>query len=216
MLAKLHLPQRLAILLALAQLAACACTSSTIETSGDCVPDTSLDCSVSFARDGSNAQQVGLTGYACSGNARPDQDPHYVDDVPSGAVCALRDTTADGKSRYCCSPNDTPCAYNPVAICDFGDGYQCRGSSRPEAVNPAITCGNGVTQDPFINYCCSGQAGPEECIQVNTLGCSERLTGFSCPGTTLPKGEELGASESRRRLLPTALSDADRGQQRHA
>ena len=213
MLAKLEQPRQLLALCLLAMLQAGACTSSLAETPGDCVTDQALDCSVSFSRDGSDAKPVGLIGYACSGSARPDQDPRYLEEVPSGLVCASRGVTPDGKQSYCCSPNDTPCAYNPVARCDFGDGYQCRGSSRPEALNPAIKCGNGVRQDQYINYCCSGEPGPSECLQVNTLGCSERLTGFSCPGATLPKGEELGASESRadyyRPLCPTPTPSAN-------
>jgi hypothetical protein len=173
------------------------CSSSPVEPNGACAIDATVTCNVSFALDGSAPVPVGLLGYSCTGTTRPDENARYVDGVPQGTVCASKGASADGKQTYCCTAGATTCAYNPVADCDSGDGYQCRGSSRPEAVNPAIKCGNGVEQDEYINYCCSGQRGPEECKQVNTINCSERLTGFSCPANALPKGEELGASESR-------------------
>ena len=183
------------------------CSSTPIAPDGACSVDAAVNCDVSFSLTGSAPVSVGLRGYSCTGTTRPDQDARYVEGVPRGTVCASKGPTADGKQGYCCSPDVTPCALNPVVSCDSGDGYQCRGSSRPEALNPAIKCGNGVEQDEYINYCCSGQKQPAECIQVNTIGCSERLTGFNCPGTALPKGEQLGASESRadyyRPLCPT-------------
>jgi hypothetical protein len=168
--------------------------------SGTCsvVPaaDPSVDCKVSLTAD--PPRDVGLVGYACTGSARPDDNPRYLEGVPEGIVCASKGDVGGGRQGYCCSANVTSCAYNPVGSCDPGtDGFQCRGSSRPEALNAAIHCGNGVRQDQFINYCCTGQKLADGCVQVNTLGCSERLTGFSCPGLALPKGEQLGVSESR-------------------
>lgn len=185
-------------ILAVAFAQSAACSSSTdAPRDGECAVDGAVSCDVSFSLVGSDPQSVGLVGYACTGSRRPDDAPGYVDHVPHGKVCADRGPNADGKQTFCCSADDTPCAYNPVASCDSGSGFQCRGSSRPEALNPAIKCGNGVVQDPYLNYCCSGQKADTECVQVNTIGCSERLTGFSCPSGSLPKGEQLGASESR-------------------
>jgi hypothetical protein len=185
-------------LAALALVASTGCSSSLVPPDGTCVQDQTVSCSVSFSLDG-GTQSVGLLGYSCTGTRRPDQDAKYVDEVPQGTVCASRGPNATGQQTYCCSPPDTSCAYNPAATdCDATtDGYQCRGSSRPEALNPAILCGNGVQEGDYVNYCCSGQKQPAECIQTNAVTCSERLTGFSCPAGALPKAEELGASESR-------------------
>ena len=194
-------------------LALASCSSSIQAPDGVCITDAAVDCNVSFAQVGAAPQSVGLVGYSCTGSTRPDGDPRYQEGVPVGKVCAARGPTADGKQKYCCSPQATSCAFDPVSNCKSGDGFQCRGASRPEALNPALKCGNGVYQDQYINYCCSGQAPPPECIQVNTIGCSERLTGWSCPGTDLPKGEQLGASESRadfyQPLCPTPTPSAN-------
>jgi len=172
-----------------------ACSSDIVPISGECHVDAALTCGVSL--DGSTPTDAGLVGYSCVGGARPDLDARYEDGVPEGLVCAAVPGTGDSHG-YCCSPNKTPCAYNPVAACDSGTyGYQCRGSSRPEALNPAISCGNGVEQGDYINYCCSGESQPSGCTQKDTVGCSPRLTGFECTGSNLPKGEQLGQSESR-------------------
>lgn len=171
------------------------CSGERQQRSGVCRRDDAVDCRVSL--DGSEPKPVGLHGYACSGVARPDDDARYDEQVPSGVVCASQGANGAAEQTYCCTSYETPCAYDPVADCDVGEGYQCRGSSRPEALNPAIKCGNGVVQEPYINYCCSGQDAVDECLQVNTVGCSDRLLGFTCPLESLPKGEQLGASKSR-------------------
>jgi hypothetical protein len=199
------------VVVVLAGLFSAACSSAPIEPvliTGHCATDTTVDCDVSFAMVGSTPMPAGLIGYSCSSNARPDQSPSSSEGVPSGLVCAAKGANGAGNQTFCCSPNSTPCAYDPVLSCDVGtDGYECLGADRPEALNPAIQCGNGVQDGNYIDYCCSGEKQPAGCVQVDTLGCSERLTGFSCPGTALPKAEQLGASESRadyyRPLCPT-------------
>ena len=184
-----------------------ACSSAPLPPNGTCAPDPTVNCDVSFSLTGAAPESVGLQALSCTGTARPDDDAHYIDGVPQGKVCADRGATADGKQGFCCSTDVTPCAYNPVASCDSGSGFECLGASRPEALNPAIKCGNGVEQGETIDYCCSGQKQAAECVQTDTVGCSERLTGFNCPNPSLPKGEQLGASESRadyyRPLCPT-------------
>ena len=191
-----------------------ACSSSNLTPNGVCAIDAAVSCTVSRIRGLPVAPADVLDGYSCSGAARPDENAKYVEGIPQGVVCASVGDNGSGKPAYCCSRDVTPCAYNPIAACDPGsDGYQCRGSSRPEALNPAIKCGNGVTQGDLINYCCSGQPSPPVCDQVNTVGCSERLTGFSCPGLAMPKSEQFGASESRadyyRPLCPVPIVAKD-------
>ncbi|HEY6081152.1 MAG TPA: hypothetical protein VIW29_20195 [Polyangiaceae bacterium] len=200
---------------ALAALASLACSSALAERDGVCREDATFDCRVSPMR-GAEPIDVGLVGYGCSGSERPDRDARYEERIPMGKVCAERGATAEGLRGFCCTASTTSCAYDPVAACEGGAGYRCRGADRPEALNAAISCGNGVRRDIYIDYCCTGPEPPEPCIQVNTIGCSERLTGFSCPGAALPRGEELPASESRAdyyRLLcpmPTPASNVTR------
>ena len=171
------------------------CSTTLAQANGACAVDSTLDCGVSS--DG-GVTEAGLTGYACTGLARPDQDARYVESVPQGTVCADRGTTADGRHSYCCSPSALPttCAYNPVATCSDPDtfGYECRGSSRPEAFNPALICGNGVVQGDYLDYCCSGEAQAPGCTELKGAFCPKQLTGFSCSGGELPKAEQFGTS----------------------
>jgi hypothetical protein len=162
---------------------------------GSCAVDQAVDCG---QPDAGSAAELGLTGYTCTGAARPDEAPTYAQGVPQGMVCANRAASGDGSTRaYCCSGGGTPCAFNPVAICDgINYGYQCRGAYRPESLNPAISCGQGVTEGDYINYCCSGTPQADGCLQSDSVPCSPRLIGWSCMGSNLPKGEELGANKS--------------------
>jgi hypothetical protein len=149
----------------------------------------------------------GYVGHLCTGGARPDDDPQYLEGVPQGVVCA-----PSGEQGYCCTKRTTSCAYNPVALCDQGfDGYQCRGANRPDALHAALSCGNGVREDELINYCCSASPREPGCLQSDSVTCSSRLMGFSCRGDSLPRGEQLGPNKSRTdfyRLLCSTPSPA--------
>ena len=60
----------------------------------------------------------GLLGYTCPREARPDMDPHYNQGVPQGLVCGdFGAANGDDTQNYCCSAQETTCAYNPVSIC---------------------------------------------------------------------------------------------------
>jgi hypothetical protein len=182
---------------------ALACGQGAPAASGSCVPDAALAC----------GDAADYTGYRCSGSARPDGDPSYDEGVPRGSVCAEHgERDAAGSQSWCCTARTTACAYNPVGICDDGyDGFQCRGANRPDALNAALRCGNGVRQDDLINYCCSGEAREPGCLQTDAVSCSSRLLGFSCRGDNLPRGEQLGANKSRSdfyRLLCSAPTQA--------
>jgi hypothetical protein len=176
-----------------------ACSSEVAAVSGSCTVDPSPELACGRASDGTLDETLGLIGYSCTGSARPDEQATYVEGVPSGLVCADRGPVGpEGKQGYCCTTAATACAYNPVAICDPPNyGYQCRGANRPESLNPAILCGQGVRQDDLINYCCSGSPQPDGCLQSDSVRCSPRLSGWTCLGGNLPKGEELGANKSR-------------------
>jgi hypothetical protein len=183
--------------LALALGAACSARQPLVDGLCELDPDPALGCD--GAVDGGAGQDLGLTGWSCTGTARPDQDPRYVDGVPQGTVCADRGAMGDGaKHGFCCTTQTTSCAFNPVAICDApGFGFQCRGANRPESLNALLSCGNGVKQDELINYCCSGAPQPPGCQQSDAVVCSPRLLGWTCKGANLPKGEQLGANKSR-------------------
>src|SRR4051812_194443 len=120
-----HLSVSGLLLLGVTSLLGAGCSSSDIPSNTACAPDPAVNCNVSFSLVGAAPQPVGLQGVSCTGNARPDDDARYVDGIPQGKVCADRGPTADGKQGFCCSPNVTSCAYNPVAPCDSGFGFQC-------------------------------------------------------------------------------------------
>ena len=187
------------------------CASEQPAPNGICSLAPELDCRATIKGNVAMTLEAGLVGYSCTGTARPDDSPSYQEEVPDGIVCADRPATVDGQNNYCCSPNSTTCALDPAIPCSAGNsGYQCRGKSRPEAFNAAVKCGNGVIDDPFIDYCCSGQPVKSSCVATDGIGCDNRLTGFTCgiDSNDLPTGEDLGANESRadyyRFLCPVA------------
>jgi len=184
------------LLALLGGLAATACTSDPSAAQSLCVAHASaVDCTI----DGASAESLSLVAYSCPGTARPDEDPTYIDGVPQGLVCASHASVGnDGTSGFCCSAQVTTCAYNPIAICDPNTyGYQCRGANRPEALNPAIYCNQGVREGDLISYCCSGATRTPACTQSDAVGCSPRLMGWTCPVGNLPAAQDLGANKSR-------------------
>lgn len=180
-------------------LGASSCFSrSTPTVNGTCQVDPAVSCAVGDA----SAETVNLTGYSCSGTARPDDNSVYVDGIPQGPVCSDRGTTSDGKNAYCCTNFTTQCSLDPTITCPTGTyGYQCYGQDRPEAVNPAISCHQGVREDNWINYCCAGTKTSGSCTNSNAVGCKAGLTGWACPVGTQPTAEDLGASSSRADLF---------------
>jgi hypothetical protein len=174
---------------------ALACTTRSTEPDGVCVPDPAVSCAV----EGLSAEFVHLTGYSCTGTVRPDDNATFVDGVPEGMVCADRPVTTQGARSYCCTTFTTQCSYNPTAVCDqTGNyGYQCFGPNRPEAVNPAISCNQGVRQDNLVNYCCSGAQRPANCTPSDAIKCASGMSGWICPKGTQPTAQDLGASKSR-------------------
>ncbi|HKU39770.1 MAG TPA: hypothetical protein VJR89_16535 [Polyangiales bacterium] len=166
-----------------------ACSSAEPAADGQCVADSqhALSCG------------DGYTGSLCTGSARPDDDPQYLQGVPQGVVCAESgERNERGEQGHCCTARTTACAYDPVASCDEGyRGYRCRGANRPDALHAALSCGNGVREGDLINYCCSAKPSEPGCLQSDSVPCSPRLMGFSCKGDSLPRGEQLGANKSR-------------------
>jgi hypothetical protein len=190
-------------LLSTTGLAACANTAPPPPSvNGACTADAvHVDCTV----NGLPGNVTGLQGYSCVGSARPDDNPAYIDGVPQGMICADRATAnpdggaaaPPGTKNYCCTANTMPCAYNPVAICEdpANYGFQCRGSSRPETLNPAISCTQGVKEGDLIDYCCSGTPRKHPCADYG--GCGPGRTGWTCPANVLPSAQDLGVSQSR-------------------
>lgn len=166
---------------------ASACSGGEPGSDGQCSADAQLQCGDGYA------------GYQCTGSARPDGDPQYLEGVPHGLVCAESGARDEEEPRgYCCTTRTTSCGYNPVALCDEGYyGFQCRGANRPDALHAALSCGNGVREGELINYCCSAQPTAPACLQSDAVTCASGLMGFTCKGTGLPRGEQLGPNKSR-------------------
>jgi hypothetical protein len=178
-----------------------ACTNETPPENGTCAVTSAFSCNTILAGnptpDG-GADSVGLVPYVCSGTARPDDHPAYKDGYPTGTVCATQGMPdATGNQAYCCTSDTTSCAFNPVAICPAGNtGFQCRGSDRPEVLNPAMTCGNGVREGDYIDYCCATAPRPPGCTESKG-SCMAGLNGWNCMTGDYPKGEDFGSNESR-------------------
>ncbi len=201
---------RLAWLVPCALLAACT-TKDESQITGTCTVDPTITdgCNtVSAAADAGAPPSLGLTGYTCTGNARPDLAANYAGGVPSGLICANQIPPGDGGApaspqSYCCTSQPTTCALDPAAVCDPGTyAYQCQNVNRPESYNPKIHCGQGVRGTEYVDYCCTGTAVPSGCGEIDGLqGCSAGLVGWQCPivGTQhiLPKGQDLMANKSR-------------------
>ncbi len=173
-------------------------------TATSCVINAEMPCNTVLAGDKDAGVPLGLVGYTCQGTDRPDQYAKYIHGIPFGQICASQANAGE----YCCTSEDdlANCAYNPTAICpdDDGDGpgkatgYQCWGPNRPEVNNAAITCGNGVREGNWVNYCCHSQPRPVGCTQAKgAFGCTGGLIGWVCPEGFRPRGEDFGANESR-------------------
>jgi hypothetical protein len=94
-------------------------------------------------------------------------------------------------------------------IQDSFNGFQCRGSDRPEALNAMVDCGNGVRERDFINYCCSTRPIPPpplgpgcvqsdgQCAGKQASWLPDRMSGWTCTDGTIPAAEDFKANESR-------------------
>jgi len=89
------------------------------------------------------------------------------------------------------------------------NGFQCRGSDRPEALNPMVDCGNGVREKDFINFCCTSRPIPPpplgpgcvqsdgQCTGKKPSWLPDRMSGWTCTDGAIPAAEDFKANESR-------------------
>lgn len=176
-----------------------ACSNPVSSSNGQCKVDQDRSLHCGDPSEGEPTATSDFVSYSCTGDARPDEEATYIQGVPQGIVCAdRRERDEKGVQGYCCTARTTSCAYYPLASCeDPGYGFQCWGANRPEMLNPALSCGNGVRQDHRINYCCTGEPQEPGCQQSDSVACSDRLMGWTCLGDALPRGEHLGPNKSR-------------------
>jgi hypothetical protein len=183
---------------------------------GSCEVSSAVVCGASavLAGDkdaGVTDEQLGLVGYSCNGELRPDDKGTMISGVPYGQICAdMTPVPPDGQPAptardYCCTPESDPsnCVLDRsrTSDCPEGYAYQCYGPNRPEVNNPAVTCGNGLREGDYIRYCCSHAPRPAGCVQAKgATTCMGGLIGWVCPTTPMefrPRGEDFGANESR-------------------
>jgi hypothetical protein len=183
---------------------------------GSCHVSALVDCGASAVLAGDKTvaltqEELGLVGYTCEGELRPDDTSKMVSGVPYGQICGdMTPVPPDGQPPpatrdYCCSSesNLSNCALDRsrTADCPEGDAYMCWGQNRPEVDNPAVTCGNGLREGDYIRYCCSHAPRPTGCTQAKgATTCMGGLIGWVCPTTPIefrPRGEDFGANESR-------------------
>jgi hypothetical protein len=189
-----------ALVVAICALSLAACTDRFAVTSGVCAAEADSEprCGAAVAA-GATSAALGLVAYSCTGTARPDEAPTYVESVPRGLLCADRALPGDADAHgYCCTAATTSCAFDPASSCvDPTFGFTCRGANRPESLNPALSCGNGIREGELINYCCSGTSQPDGCLQTDGVLCPKTLQGWTCMGSNRPRAEQLGANKSR-------------------
>jgi hypothetical protein len=183
---------------------------------GECQVNSALSCGMSavLAGDkdaGVTDEEIGLVGYSCTGELRPDDDGRVIQGVVYGSICGdMTPVPPDGQGPpttrdYCCTKPEQPthCALDRSRTpeCPEGYAYQCWGQNRPEVDNPAVTCGNGLREGDYINYCCQHAPRPTGCTQAKgATTCMGGLIGWVCPTTPIefrPRGEDFGANESR-------------------
>jgi hypothetical protein len=170
--------------------AAVACSGRPSTPQGSCHTDSSpqLACG------------AGLVGYSCAGAQRPDEaTSDSVGGIPRGTICTdMGKLEGDDNKQYCCTQGLTMCAYDPVLGCAApAYGYQCRGSDRPEALDPNLFCGEGVVEGDLINYCCSGSMPSQGCAMSTNAVCPSTLVAWTCHDQSLPTEAELGSNQSR-------------------
>lgn len=186
------------------------CRSEEYPDIGSCVVDSSavVDCSVKkLVGDPVPAEVARLTGYLCSGTARPDaESATYIDGAPQGIVCDdMGDIEGQGRG-YCCNSDVGHCAYNPVADCpdETYTGYRCHGN-RPDFLNSKIYCREGVFEGDVTSYCCRDyglpkpDTSPAWCQQKAAAGvtCGAGLAAWQCPETDRPTSEHVPQNGSR-------------------
>ncbi|MGC4086803.1 MAG: hypothetical protein QM756_02680 [Polyangiaceae bacterium] len=189
-------------------LGASTCLPARPAPDGECKVDTEavIDCR---GKDFANQLvEAGLVPYSCSGTVRPDQNPKYREGVPSGILCADKGLIAGtDRQGYCCTSDPVDCVYEPASECeDPTVKVQCRYGNRPESLNSALSCTNGLWEKDLTTFCCSGQRPKSPCVQTDTAGCPKSVLGFYCTGDTLPTGEDLGPNKSRADYFHPACS----------
>jgi len=200
------------ILLAAAWAGVAGCTIAAPPSHGECTPNTTLSCDTAILAGNADAGvALGLVGYSCTGVARPDEGAKYISGIPYGMVCSDQGVNADGTANFCCTAPDAPvsCALDPTSITAISNDpasacpetgsyrFDCYGSDRPEALNPDLTCGNGIRYGNLVQYCCAGAKRPNNCDEAKGGVCTGGLVGWHCGGSNRPRGEDFGMSESR-------------------
>jgi len=190
-------------------LALVGCKTQDSTSDGTCTVDTSavVDCSIKkLVGSPVSATDAGLTAYLCTGTARPDENPRYLEGMPKGTVCADEGDFADVGRGYCCTQKVADCAFDPVAICpdDTYSGYQCHGT-RPDFLNPKVYCREGWIDGDHTNYCCRDSSLPKpdstsawcQMKIVKGITCGPGLVAWQCPETERPVSENIPQNGSR-------------------
>lgn len=190
--------------------AAIGCRTDDVVEDGSCTLDTAsiVDCSVKrLVGEPFPAESIGIKSYLCSGSARPDGEPTYVDGAPQGLVCDDKGDVSGQGRGYCCNDVISTCAYDPSAECpdETYSGYNCLGI-RPDFLNPLLYCREGVHSGGYINFCCRDKEAPKPdgvtpsfCQPKVVAGvvCASGLAAWQCPETDTPKSEEIPQNGSR-------------------
>jgi hypothetical protein len=163
----------------------------------------SLFCCANFAPSTGTCAQDGTVvgcggssiGFSCTGTDTPTQ-------VNASLNCSPGTASAAG-TAYCCAtgasppPTTTPtCASDGVVMCPApSTGYSCTGGLSPATANPALSCGQGMTEadGTTLAYCCSAASTtPPACAaDPSVTGCVMGSDGYTCTGGLSPETPSL-------------------------
>jgi len=142
------------------------CTSRTTAPNGECLADPAVQCGLPDA----SAEAIHLTGYSCTGTARPDENATYIDGVPQGTVC----------SDEACPVGTQPTAEDLGANKSRADLYYLLCPVPKLAANPK-----------YETFCCftSGlvPAGGSCQQDIEVPNCAPGKFGISCYGIDRPE-----------------------------
>jgi len=172
----------------------------------------------SFSNLGSGAMVADIHGPAGFGQNAPAIVTLTVppNGVTSGGISGTANVTPDqmkllksGESYIDVHTANFPGGEIRGQIQQSVNGFQCRGSDRPEALNPLVDCGNGVREGDLINYCCTSRPIPPpplgpgcvqsdgQCTGKKPSWLPDRMSGWTCTDGAVPAAEDFKANESR-------------------
>ncbi len=103
--------------------------------------------------------------------------PFLVALIAGCTVTTNSDTPADH-----CGLDSTVTCTSPAA------GYSCTGNAHPVDSDASLSCGDGIVNGGFTDYCCSRVTATQNTCSVDPsiVSCGDTATGYTCSGNVAP------------------------------